>query len=176
MIECEYVQGIVVATVSNLDRNVRTRPLYQYDYGQILYIDGVTLPPSYEVHFSNDQTGSSKTQIGNEQGVVIPQEYLLTGKPVYAWVYLHNDTDDGETVYTITIPVIKRAKITEDTPTPSEESTISQLIEQMNTAVETAQAAADLILSMSHYYFELDEENDCMNLVYIPEEGEEDNG
>ena len=73
--------------------------LFQYDYGQTLILEGVKLPLAYEVHFSNKLYGQSKTQIGNADGVAIPDEYLVTGERVYFWIYLHEGESDGETEY-----------------------------------------------------------------------------
>lgn len=125
---------------------VRTPPLYQYDYGQILQIVGVDLPDAYEVHFSNEPHGQAITQIGNADGVTIPDQYLLSGAYVYAWLYLHTGADDGETEISITIPVLARAKPTDQEPTPVQQSVIDQAIAALNTAAQTtgqnAEAAA----------------------------------
>ena len=126
------------------NRNIKTKPLYQYDYGQVLRIVGVTLPAAYEVHFSNQLHGVATTQIGNADGVIIPDIYLTTGEPVYAWIYLHTGNSDGETEYTITIPVVRRASISDAEPTPVQQDAITQAIAALNTAVEqTAQDVQD---------------------------------
>ena len=126
------------------NRNIKTKPLYQYDYGQILKIIGIDLPMAYEVHFSNELHGVATTQIGNANGVVIPDIYLTTGLPVYVWLYLHTGETDGETEYTITIPVVQRASISDQEPTPVQQDVITQAIAALNTAVEqTAQDVQD---------------------------------
>ena len=120
----------------------RTEPIWQYDYGQILKFEGVELPMAYEVHFSNnDQKGTAKTVIGNQNGVLIPDEYLLTGEPVYAWVFLHAGEDDGETEYKVTIPVNKRPKAEDTEPTPVQQDVITQTIAALNAGVEKAEEA-----------------------------------
>lgn len=96
------------------ERRIESRPLYQYDYGQVLKFIDLELPYSYEVHFSNYEKGSSITQLGNENGVAIPDSLLTSGLPVYAWLYLHTSNADGETEYMVKIPVYKRAAITND--------------------------------------------------------------
>ena len=122
---------------------VTTAPLYQWDYGQILLFSGLELPFSFEVHFSNtERRGDSTTSIGEDNSVTIPDIYLTTGKPVYAWIYLHDSETDGETEYAITIPVIQRPRPTHETPTPVQQSEIEQLIDTMNDAVDAAQASA----------------------------------
>lgn len=113
-----------------------TEACYQYDYGQLLRIIGPALPFVYEVHFSNyPDHGQSVTQVGNADGVPIPDALLATGKPIYAWIYLHTAQDDGETEYAITIPVIPRAEPTNDTPTPVQQDVITETIAALNSAV-----------------------------------------
>lgn len=115
-----------------------TRPLTQYDYGQVLLFSGVALPEAYEVVFSNsdmsDATG--KSQIGNSEGVTIPDEFLATGLPVYAWLFLHETGTDGRTVYKIKIPVRKRAEDITNPPSEEEQTSISQAIVALNAAVQ----------------------------------------
>lgn len=113
-----------------------TEPRYQYDYGQILKIEGLELPTAYEVHFSNMATGgSSITAVGGEDGVAIPDDVLKKGSDVYAFIFLHTGEDDGETVYKIKIPVIARPSITDETPTPTQQSAIDEAIIALNSAV-----------------------------------------
>ena len=145
------MQNVVYASFGASRENMwkaRTSPLWQYDYGQILKITGVTLPSNYEVHFSNEKEGgTAKTVLGNADGVAIPDEYLTTGRPIYAWIFLHTGSSDGETVYTIHIPVRRRSESTDTALTPTEKSVVSQAVEALNTAVENAAAdvAADLV-------------------------------
>ncbi len=119
-------------------------PLFQYDYGQKILFSGVELPFSYEVHFSNSaDRGNSVTMIGNAEGVEIPDAVLLTGDTVHVWVYLHSGDSDGETEYHCQILVRKRAKPTNDTPTPVQQDVITQAIAALDAAV--AQTGEDVI-------------------------------
>lgn len=110
------------------NRMVTSNALWQYDYGQILQIKGIALPDMYEVHFSVSDSGNAYVSIGDENGVDIPDELLEIGDSIYAHIYLHTGTDDGETEYRIVIPVHKRAKPTHETPTPVQQSEIERLI------------------------------------------------
>lgn len=116
---------------------------FQYDYGQILRFVGLDLPSTFEVHFSNDIFGESKTGIGTDGDVVIPDEYLTTGDYIYAWVYLHTGADDGETEYVVTIPVNPRARPTDQEPTPIQQDVITQTIAALNVAVTQAGESAE---------------------------------
>ena len=132
-------------------RKTVARALWQYDYGQILKIEGLALPETYEVHFSLTETGgTSVEQIGDADGVIIPDALLQAGTPIYAFIFLHTGADDGETEYKITIPVKARPKPSEEKPTPVQQDVITQAIATLNKAVEdtaedaaSAQASAD---------------------------------
>ena len=133
----------IVTAAFGASRSARTRALHQWDYGQILKFVGLNLPSVYTVHFSNTGVGGeAKTMIGNADGVDIPDEYLTTGQSVYAWVYLHTGADDGETVYSVIIPVKARPRPCEDVPTPVQQGAIEQAIAALNTGVAAAQEAA----------------------------------
>jgi hypothetical protein len=129
--------------IGNSKRFLILGDVWQYDYGQTLKIEGLDLPEAYEVHFSNtDESGSTKTQIGTADGVTIPDEYLTSGEPVYVFIYLHDGETDGETEYKVKLPVRKRPKPSDVEPTPQEQSTITQTIAALNTAVDLAQSYA----------------------------------
>lgn len=93
--------------------------IWQYSYGQVLRIQGLTLPPAVEVHFSLQNTGGEATpRIGvTKDGVtdvVIPDSLLENGDiaqnyEIYAFVYLRNETS-GQTEYKITMHVTSRPK------------------------------------------------------------------
>ena len=120
-------------------------PLYQYDYGQILSFCGVDLPDSYEVHFAKEGDSQTVSVLGDSSGVLIPDMYLTTAKTVYAWLFLHEGEDDGETEYKVTIPVLARPEPSETQPTPVQQDIITQAIAAMQAAraVFDAMATAD---------------------------------
>lgn len=125
-----------ILTVNVRGCRATTTPLYQYDYGQILVLNGIELPSAYEVHFANSiNSGTSITQIGNADGVSIPDELLTNPFDIYAWLYLHAGEDDGETVLVITIPVKQRAKVTNTPPTPVQQDAITEAIAELNSNV-----------------------------------------
>lgn len=126
----------------------RTEPLVQYDYGQMLVFKGFDLPEKYEVHFANCREGNSTISLGDSDGVKIPDIYLQTGKPVYAWLFLHDTAKDGRTVFIIQIPVTKRASIFGGEPTPVQQDIIEQAIAELEAALrecETLEEKIDMI-------------------------------
>lgn len=124
---------------------IKTDPVFQYDYGLILMIDGVTLPEEYDVQFGNSNSASAKTVTGGANGVQVPDEYLLNGEDIHAYLYMHTSEDDGFSVYHIHIPVIDRAAIAEEEITPIEHNVIKEALEKLAEAVEETEA------NVSHY-------------------------
>ena len=123
----------------------KSLPLWQYDYGQILILDGLELPSAYEVHFAADESGNSVTQIGGENGVSIPDSLLEIGNPIHVWLFIHTGENDGETEVHGVIPVIRRAKPTNATPTPVQQDAITEAIAALNAAVDEAEGIAEAI-------------------------------
>lgn len=126
---------IIKGAVSN-GRYTVTAPIVKEDYGLYLKIEGVELPPTYEVDFSNSEnSGSSVTMIGNADGVLIPRQFIDSGKDIFAFLY-HVGADFGRTVYKFRIPNKVRPDRTDEEPTPEEQSVIDQAINALNEAVE----------------------------------------
>ena len=120
---------------------IKTGSVFQYDYGLILQITGITLPEEYDVHFGNDSSPSAKTVTGNASGVAVPDEYLRNGEDVHAWLYLHTGNNDGESVLHIQIPVIERAAIDTEEVTPIEHHFVEDALETMTWLAEQAEAS-----------------------------------
>ena len=75
-----------------------TAPIIKEDYGLYLKIEGLELPSTYEVDFSNSEhNGTSVTMIGNSDGVLSPSQFISSGKDVVAFLY-HVGADFGRTV------------------------------------------------------------------------------
>ena len=134
--------NIITANLSH-GKTYVTASRYMEDYGQVLKIEGIDLPSVYQVDFSNNlMRGNSKTNIGNADGVAIPDEYISTGRDVYAFLYLTGDMW-GRTIATIRIPNKTRPKRTSETPTPTQQSVIDATIAALNDAVESTAADAE---------------------------------
>ena len=113
------MSNIVAAVFQDGEQYCRVRNVWQYDYGQILRIQGLNLPKAVEIHFSLEETGgTSVTRIGitkdNVTDVIIPDSLLENNGAtenynIYAYVYL-TDLGSGETEYKITISVKARPK------------------------------------------------------------------
>ena len=153
---------IITASFGEGEHNVTVSPVYQYNYGNIIRFEGIALPYAFEVHFANDQYGDSTTSIGSNNEVEIPDTYLTHDGELYAWVFLHDDLDDGETKYQVIIPIIGRARITNGTPTPVQQDAITQAIAALDSAV------ADCEGCVSNY----PQINDSHWWVYDPETDE----
>lgn len=123
-----------ITTIKFCGRLAQSAALYQYDYGQRLVFQNIELPQTYEVHFANDGDTETITMLGDGDGVLVPDELLLTGKNIKAYIYLHAGEDDGETEYCATIPVAARPEPSETQPTPVQQDIITQAIAAMQAA------------------------------------------
>lgn len=93
--------------------------LWQYDYGQVLRIQGLHLPSMVEIHFSLQETGgTSASRVGvTKDGVtdvIIPDSMLendgaTKDYDMFAFVYL-TDATSGQTEYKINLQVESRPK------------------------------------------------------------------
>ena len=122
---------------------------YQWNYGQILRIQGGNLPKVVEVHFSLEETsGTSVTRIGTTvDGVTevpIPDSHLENNNcsqdyTIYAYIYLEDGTA-GRTEYEIAIPVKARTK-PEVPGTPKEPELFRETVKAVNDAADRAEQA-----------------------------------
>ena len=134
--------NIITANLSH-GKTYVTASRYMEDYGQVLKIDGIDLPSVYQVDFSNNlMRGTSMTVLGNADGVAIPDEYISTGRDVYAFLYLVGDSW-GRTIATIRTPNKTRPTRTDAIPTPTQQGIIDQTIAALNDAVESTAADAE---------------------------------
>lgn len=133
-----------IVTVTFKDSNTATaNGVRQWDYGQILSIQGLQLPTAVEVHFALIDSKDSVTRIGiTKDGVtdvVIPDSMIEAGKNIFAYVYLR-DSESGQTEYEIKIVVTTRAK-PEAFDTPEDKELFAQAIEAVNEAADRAEKA-----------------------------------
>ena len=130
---------------------VDTRSVWQYDYGQILRIQGENLPKAVEVHFSlNEVGGDSITKIGvTTDGITevqVPDELLENGGArfkynIYAFVYTE-DGASGNTEYRVRIPVQVRPKPSDHvTPDNTDIDPFGDVVKAVNNAAERAEAS-----------------------------------
>lgn len=136
----ENAKAIVVRKTA--EGSFETAPIWQYDIGHVLVFEGFTLPDVFQAHFAHSPSGESIIQVGQNGQVALPDEYAQEAKPIYAWVYIAED-ETGLTKYSINIPVMRRAKITDQQPTPVEQSAIDQAISALNAGVTRAETAAE---------------------------------
>lgn len=106
--------------------------LWQWDYGQKLIIQGLTLPSVYEVHFCNAGDKETILQLGDASGVMIPDSCLKVGRNINAFIFLHDGNNDGETVYKITVKVNPRPEPTDRMPDEEQRSSLDAVIAAVN--------------------------------------------
>lgn len=127
----------------------RVTGLWQWDYGQVLRIQGLNLPKAVEIHFSLQESGGeAKKRVGfTKDGVtdvVIPDSLLENEEAIddynaYAFVYLTDDAS-GQTEYKICMPVKARPK-PEAFDKPEDEEIFREAIKAVNNSAERAESA-----------------------------------
>lgn len=139
---------MVIANLKN-DSHPIVYGASQWNYGEVLRIQGLNLPKAVEIHFSLEKTaGQAIPRIGTTKDgvtdVVIPDSLLenegeLQDYFVYVWIYL-TDATSGRTEHSLSIKVKARSKPEipggDDNADPFREA-----IEEVNSAAERAESA-----------------------------------
>lgn len=145
------MSNISIATFQCGSRSCKLYGLWQYDYGQILRIQDLGLPPAVEIHFSlTEKGGTSVTRVGTTKDgvtdVVIPDSLLENDDAsqdywIYAFVYLTDD-DSGSTEYKIAMKVKSRPR-PEAIDRPGDQELFREAIAAVNEAAERAENAVN---------------------------------
>lgn len=109
----------VITALFEEDNYCKVSGLWQYDYGQILSIEGLNLPKIVEIHFSlDDKNGDTITRIGLTENsittvhipdVLLENNDITSNYNMYAFIYIANSVE-GNTEYRVTMPVKARPK------------------------------------------------------------------
>ena len=110
---------MIIVNFENNEEYKKAYGLWQYDYGQVLRIQGLDLPTAVEMHFSLTETGGEAvTRIGiTKDGVTdvtIPDSLLEADGAsqdyqIYVFIYLASP-DSGETTRRVTLGVKSRPR------------------------------------------------------------------
>lgn len=137
------MENKIVTAIFKDSTHTKVSDVWQYDYGQILRIQGLDLPTAVEVDFAVAGASESIARIGTTKDgvtdVVIPDSLIETGKNLVAYIYLR-DSASGNTEYQIDMIVTKRAK-PEAYDRPEDKELFGQAIEAVNTAADRAEKA-----------------------------------
>ena len=111
---------INIACFKEGSRTAEVKGIWQWDYGQILRIQGLNLPSAVEIHFSLDEHGGEAARrIGiTKDGVTdVPIPDLMVenesayGDSYYFFAYIYlTDETSGNTEYKIRAKVSTRSK------------------------------------------------------------------
>lgn len=144
------MENINIASFSEAN-TATVKGIWQYDFGQILRIEGLGLPDAVEVHFSLQKTGGeAKRRIGvTKDGVTdvrIPDFILEEESSVkyeaYAFIYV-SDRIHGNTTKKIIMEIEARPK-PEAFNKPCEAQIFQDTIEAVRESMAGAEAAADM--------------------------------
>ena len=142
---------MITAVFTDNSDYARATGLWQWDYGQRLRIEGLTLPTAVEIHFAlTEQSGDAITRVGTTKDgvteVVIPEsllEHQAAGATyeIYAWIYLADKTS-GETIKRISMQVKCRPK-PEAFDAPGDAELFREAIEAVNASADRAETARE---------------------------------
>lgn len=142
---------MITAVFTDNSDYARATGLWQWDYGQILRIEGLHLPTAIEIHFAlTEQSGDAITRVGTTKDgvteVVIPDSLLENQAAgatyeIYAWIYLADKTS-GETIKRISMQVKCRPK-PEGFDAPEDAELFREAIAQVNASADRAEAARE---------------------------------
>lgn len=145
------MSNISIATFQCGSRSCKLYGLWQYDYGQILRIQDLGLPPAVEIHFSlTEKGGTSITRVGTTKDgvtdVVIPDSLLENDDAsqdywIYAYIYLTDETS-GSTEYKIAMKVKSRPR-PEAIDRPEDQELFREAIAAVNEAADRAENAVN---------------------------------
>ena len=151
--------NINIACFDADSNKAKVRDIWQWDYGQILRIQGLNLPTAVEIHFSLDeQGGEALRRIGMTNDgvtdVVIPDSMLENesayGDSYYFFVYIYlTDETSGNTEYKIRAKVSTRSK-PEAFNKPEDEELFRQAIDAVGKSADRAEDAEKSAEAWAH--------------------------
>lgn len=139
------------------DDRATVRGIWQWDFGQVLRIDGLNLPEAVEIHFSLDEYGGeAKRRIGitkeNVTDVRIPDFILeherTTNYVAYAFIYVA-DRESGNTTKRIKMEITARPR-PEAFVRPCEKDLFDDAIEATRESLSGSREAAELAEAWAH--------------------------
>ena len=150
----------MITAVFHESDTARASGLWQYDYGQVLRIQGLSLPTAVEIDFSLQASGGeSEPQIGlTKDGVtdvMIPNSMLkndgcIYDYNIYAFIYI-TDESSGKTIKKIIMRVRSRPKhCDEKIDTPEDRKLFREAIETVNKSAMEAQNAEKSAEAWAH--------------------------
>ncbi len=105
---------MIEVTFSSSTKEASAFGLTQWDKGQKLKIIWADLPENFQVHFSSRSSKEAVvTEAKGQSGVAvvdIPDELLKSSEDIFAWIYLTENSDIGESVKRAVLYVRPRAK------------------------------------------------------------------
>lgn len=144
------LEKIIDLKLDASDRDAERHGLIQYNYGQIIRIHGLDLPPAVEIQFSyREKGGTTENRIGTTKDgiteVQIPDKMLKnngTTQDYAIWVFIYvTDETSGNTVYRIKLYVDSRPAPGESAEDPDEPHPFDEAINAVNAAASRAENA-----------------------------------
>ena len=141
------MSNIIKVIITGGATHIETPPAWLYDHGMILQVEGINLPSTYEVDFSNSKKDLAMRVIATSNQISIPDDMFLKGEKIYCWIYLHSTLDDGYTCYEIIIPLTQRPYVSEQEPTPAQIDQVEAAIAALQLNLSTLQTTQSALNS-----------------------------
>lgn len=139
------MSNIIKTIITGGETHIETPPAWLYNHGMILQVEGIDLPSTYEVDFSNSKKESAIRVIATNNQISIPDELFLKGDKIYCWIYLHSTLNDGYTCYEIIIPLLQRPGISDQEITPTQINQVEMAIAALQSNLSTLQATQSIL-------------------------------
>lgn len=138
------------------------KPREKHSYGQEIVFSNIELPEVFQAYFSNSPTGEAKPVTGQNGTILIPDEYFLSGDPVYCYLLVHDTATDGRMKYVVKIPVEERPEPTELELTEVQRDIAAEAIATLQEATERVTNMAEQVndnLTLTNQNVELTNDN-----------------
>ena len=123
---------MILAKFKQNEYNTTACGLVQWDYGQILKIEGVDAGENPEVHFSvrhEDAVIVIGTVADGAIEANIPNEIIEKGEQITAYIYVANESS-GKTIRSISIPVKRRPR-PDDYDSPANQNILRKVLGEL---------------------------------------------
>lgn len=128
-----------------LNHYVKTKAREKHSYGQEIVFSNIKLPDVFEAYFSDSPTGKAKTIVGQNNKVLIPDEYFLSGKNIYCYLLVHDASTDGRMKYVVEIPIEQRPEPTDIELDPVQRDIATEAIASLQEATERVTDMAEQV-------------------------------
>lgn len=135
----------MITAVFEKDNNfTESGEVWQWDYGQVLEIHGLSLPAAIEIHFGIESGSGTVTRIGSSSGGVtavnIPDVLLRQSRNLIVYIFVTTE-GSGKTEWWIRVPVFPRQKPDDWEDDDDNDNPFYPVVESVTALTERAELA-----------------------------------